>query len=95
MQEAGAALLELQNRETLKLTGVQHIDVFEEERIVLCTTQGNLELQGQQLNITRLDLESGILQIEGNMDAMIYIDERRKRKNNKNTKQSFLQKMLS
>ena len=69
--------------------------MFEEERIVLCTAQGNLEVQGQQLNITRLDLEAGILQIEGNMDAMIYIDERRKRKNNKPTKQSFLQKMLS
>ena len=39
MQETAHSLLELKNREILKLTGVQHIDVFEEEKIVLRTRQ--------------------------------------------------------
>ena len=95
MQEPGNALLELHNRERLNLTGVQHIDVFEEERIVLRTEQGILEVQGMQLNITHLDLDSGVLQIEGNIDAMMYPQERHKRKNKKRPQQSIIQKMLS
>ena len=95
MQETAHSLLELKNREILKLTGVQHIDVFEEEKIVLRTEQGRLEIQGMQLNITHLDLESGILQIEGSIDAMMYPQERQKRKTRKRPQQTMLQKMLS
>ena len=95
MQMAEHSLLELANREALKLTGVQHVDIFEDERIVLRTEQGVLEVQGAQLNITHLDLESGVLQITGSIDALSYPQERNKRKNKKQPQQSFLKKMLS
>ena len=60
MQMTEYSLIELVNREMLKLTGVQHIDVFEDEKIALRTEQGILEVQGAQLNITHLDLDSGV-----------------------------------
>lgn len=95
MQTTEHSLVELVNREVLKLTGVQHIDVFENEKIVLRTEQGVLEVQGAQLNITHLDSDSGMLQIVGNIDAVIYPQERHKRKNKKEPQQSFIHKMLS
>lgn len=93
MQLADQSVIELSNREILKLTGVQHIDIFETERIVLLSEQGTLEVQGVQLNITQLDLDAGVLQITGNIDALIYPQERHKHK--KQSQQSFIQKMLS
>lgn len=95
MQENGNALLELTNREILHVTGVQNVDVFEEEKIVLHTEQGALEIQGTGLNITHLDLETGSLQITGMMDAIFYPKEKQKRQSRKSPKQSFLSKMLS
>ena len=95
MQLADQSVIELNNREILKLTGVQHIDIFETERIVLLTEQGILEVQGVQLNITQLDLDAGVLQITGNIDALFYPQERHKQKHKKQSQQSFIQKMLS
>ena len=95
MQMDAQSLVELLNREVLKLSGVQHIDVFEDEKITLQTEEGMLEVQGTQLNITHLDLDSGVLQISGNIDAIIYPQERHKRKNKKQPQQSFIKKMLS
>lgn len=95
MQEQGSSYLELSNREVLKLTGIQHVEVFEEEKIILRTAQGSLEIQGAQLNIVNLDLDSGTIQIEGAIDAMRYSQERKKRQNKNRAQQSFLQKMFS
>ncbi len=95
MQEFGSSVLELSNREALRLTGVQNVDIFEEEKITLRTEQGALEIQGVNLNITRLDLETGVLQIDGSIDAIVYAQEKQKRKMKKQMKQSFVQKMLS
>lgn len=95
MQEIGKSVLELTNRELLKMSGVQNVEVFEEEKIALHTEQGNVEIQGSQLTITQLDLESGILQIQGSIDGIIYPQERRRRQNKNHPKQSFFNKMLS
>ena len=95
MQETGVSALELTNREVLRLTGVQNVDVFEDEKITLRTEQGGLEIQGTRLNITRLDLETGVLQIDGAIDAIVYEHEKQKRKVNRQSKQSLIQKMLS
>ncbi len=95
MQEAEKSVLELTNRELLKMNGVQNVEVFEEEKIILHTGQGTVEIQGAQLIISQLDLESGTLQIQGTIDGVIYPQERRRRQNKNHPKQSFFHKMLS
>lgn len=95
MQETGKSVLELDNRELLKLNGVQNVEVFEEEKIALQTEQGPLEVQGAQLNIIHLDLQTGNLQIQGAIDAIIYPQERRRRQSKNRPKESFIHKMLS
>lgn len=95
MQETGKSVLELDNRELLKVNGVQNVEVFEEEKIALQTEQGPLEVQGAQLNIIHLDLQTGNMQIQGAIDAIIYPQERRRRQNKSKPKESFIHKMLS
>lgn len=95
MQENETTLLEMKNRELLHVTGVQNVDLFEEEKIVLHTVLGTLEIQGAELNIIQLDLETGNLQIAGMVDAMLYPKDKQKRQNKIRPKQSFFSKMLS
>lgn len=95
MQENGSSLLELKNREGLSVSGVQNVDVFEEEKIILRTEQGMLEIQGAELNITHLDLETGSLQIAGVIDTVTYPKEKQKRQARNRPKESFFHKMLS
>ncbi len=95
MQETENSIRELINRELLKINGVQHVEVFEEEKIVLHTEQGTVEIQGSQLTIVQLNLETGMLQIQGVIDGILYPQERRRRQNKHHPKQSFIHKMLS
>jgi sporulation protein YabP len=57
--------LTLTNRQQLTLEGVQLVDKFDEEEIVLATTMGILTLKGTGLHITQLDLEKGTLMAQG------------------------------
>ena len=74
-----SAVLELKDRQLMRLSGVQNVDVFDEEKIVLQTELGKLEIHGQQLNVTSLDVENGNLQVDGMIDSFVYLEEKRKR----------------
>lgn len=71
--------LELIDRQMMRLNGVNNVDVFDEEKIVLQTELGKLEIKGQQLNVTSLDVEDGNLQVDGVIDSFVYLEEKKKR----------------
>ena len=80
-----SAVLELKDRQMMRLSGVQNVDVFDEEKIVLQTELGKLEIRGQHLNVTSLDVENGNLQVDGMIDSFVYLEEKRKRSLKKKT----------
>ncbi len=82
MQEQEKGTLELVDRQFMRLNGVQNVDVFDEEKIVLQTGLGKLEIKGQHLNVTNLDVETGSLQVDGVIDSFAYIEEKKKRSHN-------------
>jgi len=57
--------LTLTNCQFLSLTGVTNVGSFDDNQIVLDTVQGPLFLRGENLHITQLNLEQGIVSIEG------------------------------
>ncbi len=79
MQEQEKGTLELVDRQLMRLSGVQNVDVFDEEKIVLQTALGKLEIKGQHLNVTNLDVETGSLQVDGVIDSFAYVEEKKKR----------------
>ena len=100
MEEQTVTALELQNRQLLRMNGVQTIEVFDEEQIVLQTVLGRLYIQGEQLNVISLDLELGNIQIAGSIDGLRYVSSKaQQRSNQKKEKppkqQSLLQRLLS
>ena len=68
--------LSLDGRQKAVITGVEEVDSFNEQMVVLATTAGTLTLMGQQLHISHLNLEDGQLLVEGEIAALEY-DERR------------------
>ena len=62
----------LEQRERLVISGVEEVARFDEETILLTTTMGGLEIQGENLHIEKLSLEGGELHVDGNISALIY-----------------------
>ena len=66
----------------MRLSGVHNVDIFDEEKIVLQTELGKLEIQGQHLN---LDPESGCGATRQSgrwtaiIDGFFYVEEKKKK----------------
>ena len=66
----------LENRSSLTVSGVNDVDSFDERSVVAYTDYGQLTVQGDNLNIKRLSVETGDLTIEGSVSALIYTENR-------------------
>ena len=64
--------LSMENREKLSLGGVEDVSGFDENLIVLTTSQGDLTIRGEQLHIDRIDLEAGQLEVRGHIQELSY-----------------------
>lgn len=71
----------LENREKLNISGVEHVESFNENIIVVDTVRGIVTIKGNLLNISKLNLDDGNVKIEGNIDSVEYSN-----KDNLNTK---------
>ena len=60
------------DRKKLSLTGVEDVDCFNEQIVVLKTPLGTLSVSGAGLNISQLSLEDGRVEIDGEVDALEY-----------------------
>ena len=69
----------LEEREQLVISGVEEVESFDENTILLTTARGPLEIQGEGLHIEKLSLDGGDLRVEGRVDALIYTSEGRER----------------
>ena len=64
----------VENREKIRVSGVQDVDNFSEESISVKTQKGDLMIGGEGLKITKLDVESGELLIDGSLHSLFYND---------------------
>ena len=62
----------LENRKKASISGVVDIDSFDEQSVILYTSLGMLTVKGYGLHINRLNVETGEVVIEGDMDSFVY-----------------------
>ena len=72
---AGAHRVELEGREKLIVTGVDDVDRFDENEVVMSTPAGTLVVTGENLHIGKLSLDGGELHVDGHIEALSYEDE--------------------
>lgn len=64
--------LNLINRKTLNIEGIVEIIASNDNNITLKLKDTILTIYGSNINITKLDINSGILQADGNFDSFKY-----------------------
>ena len=68
--------LTLENRKFLMVSGVTEVDNFDDKSIDAITEIGRLSIQGENLNIKKLNLELGDLEVEGKISGLNYSDKK-------------------
>ena len=68
----------IDNRNRISLTGITDVGSFNEETVLLITALGELNITGAGLQVTKLDLESGNVTVEGKIISLTYADTVRK-----------------
>lgn len=71
-ERSGNHLISMENRTRINATGVLDVDRFDENCVVLLTTQGVLTLEGEDLHINRLNVDNSEIAIEGTVDRLHY-----------------------
>ena len=59
----------LEEREQLSVSGVEEVESFDENTIVMLTNRGTLIVRGEELHIEKLSLDGVDLKVEGTSDS--------------------------
>lgn len=70
--------LTLEERNNLTVSGVEDVESFDENTVVIQTFQGLLVVRGEGLHIEKLSLDGGDLLVEGAVDSLTYEETREK-----------------
>ncbi len=64
--------LTIENRASGTLTGIREVVSFDENQVILDTDMGLLTLKGKELHVSRLTLEKGEVDLNGNIESLNY-----------------------
>ena len=64
----------LEGRKNLTVSGVENIESFDENLVVLITSMGELTIHGTDLHITKSNVETGELIMDGTISDFSYSD---------------------
>jgi len=65
----------IENREKLSISGVLDVESFNDEAVIVDTELGVLIIRGEDLHISKLNLENAELNIEGDIISCEYSDK--------------------
>ena len=71
-QNGSAHKLTLCGRQRMEIFGVRDVVRFDEQSVMLDTSAGGLEILGDGLHIHVLNLESGVVALDGRIDSVAY-----------------------
>lgn len=81
--------LVLESRKKLTLTGVLEVLSFDDEKISLNTSLGNLMVKGSELKMNKLDVQNGDVIIIGSITSIMYSG-----KDMKKSKENIIKKLF-
>ena len=65
----------MKGRKRIEITGVKHVESFDHEEFLLETVMGFLAIKGSQLKMQTLNVEQGVVVIEGKIFDISYLDD--------------------
>ena len=67
-------VLTLTNRNNLTITGVEKMISVKPDLVQLKSTSGDIVINGQNIEVTKLDLEQYLLSLNGKFDSIKYLE---------------------
>ena len=74
--------IKLNDRKKISLSGLKKLVSFDPEEFVMETNLGPLVVKGNNLEIVKLDIIDGNLQIKGKINSLVYLDGKDSKKDN-------------
>lgn len=71
----------INNRNKLNISGVEHVGSYNEDTINLSTIKGDIQIKGEELNISKLNLDDGIVNVSGTINSLAYTGKEGEPKN--------------
>lgn len=81
--------ISLKNRNDLQITGVTKLESLNPDEFIVETVLGKMLVKGNELSMSKLDIEKGILFISGQVNALEYSTKQTKTKS-----QGFMSKLF-
>lgn len=72
----------IEDRSRVTITGVEQVESFNDNSIVLKTVKGGMIIKGEGLNVGKLNLEDGNVKIDGIINGITYSDKDYSQKGN-------------
>ena len=66
----------VENRCNISLTGITKLGSFDEQSVVAFTDYGEIHIRGSRLHISKLSLDTNEVDIDGELEAVIYVQNR-------------------
>ncbi len=77
--------ISLTGRESLEVCGVTDVISFDEQEVILHTVCGSLAVEGFSLHIHVLNIEEGIVTMDGTVNSISYFETENHEKDGKNS----------
>ena len=65
----------IEDRNLVSITGVDQVESFNDNTIILSTIKGGLSIKGEGLNMSKLNIDEGSVKISGVINSIIYISK--------------------
>ena len=72
----------IEDRHKVTITGVEQVDSFNDNTIILRTVKGGMTIKGEELNVGKLNLDNGNININGIINGIAYDDKNTFQKKN-------------
>ena len=67
----------LKDRSSLQISGIEHIYSFNDKKVELRTSAGEMVIEGENLDMGKLNLDESVISVEGTINAIIYSKSRK------------------
>ena len=64
--------LTMEGRRKLTVSGVEDVESFDEREIVMKTSEGSLYIAGEGLNVSKLSVDTGDVNVQGHISELRY-----------------------
>lgn len=67
----------IDDRSCITLCGIEEVISYDESSVIMQSCMGQLTLDGEELNIIKLNLDGGEVSVRGKLNALYYMEQKK------------------